>query len=158
RLLGRDFAQVSIRDGKTGADFFNDLATDKRFLPYLDEAAPLWGRGKIKTKEEHYVQQAAEQVFMFEADGEQLPFHRRHRLGVTSQNLRLRLVDRASGEDRWNHSLPRSTANLGYLNMNQFNAGGRSARLTYWVQGHLAVFTLGSTVYGIDLSNEPKVL
>ena len=28
---------VQVRDGKTGADFFNDMATDKRFLPYLDE-------------------------------------------------------------------------------------------------------------------------
>ncbi|MCI0461393.1 MAG: PQQ-binding-like beta-propeller repeat protein, partial [Gemmataceae bacterium] len=48
RLLGKDFAGVSIRDGKTGADFYNELATDKRFLPFLDEpGAPRLG-GSVK--------------------------------------------------------------------------------------------------------------
>src|SRR5262249_46086333 len=47
RVLGRDFSQTVIKDGKTGADFFNEMATDKRFLAYLDEPARL-GAGKIK--------------------------------------------------------------------------------------------------------------
>jgi hypothetical protein len=29
-----------IRDGKTGADIFNDIATDKRLSPYLQEEKP----------------------------------------------------------------------------------------------------------------------
>ena len=46
RLLGHDYEKVTIRDGKTGADFLNDLATDKRFLPYLDVTSS-WS-GKIE--------------------------------------------------------------------------------------------------------------
>src|SRR5262249_55964228 len=40
RILGKDFAKVRVRDGKTGADLFQDLQTDKRFLPYLQEPPP----------------------------------------------------------------------------------------------------------------------
>src|SRR5690606_4712049 len=40
--LGRRYADVPVRDGKTGADFFNDLLTDKRFLPYLEPVRQLW--------------------------------------------------------------------------------------------------------------------
>src|SRR5206468_12667665 len=44
RLLGTDFANIQIRDGKTGAELFRELATDKRFLPYLEEMdSPLAG-------------------------------------------------------------------------------------------------------------------
>ena len=38
RLLGGEFGRVQVREGKTGADYFKDLSTDKRFLPFLDEA------------------------------------------------------------------------------------------------------------------------
>ena len=51
RLLGRKYATVKVRDGKTGEDLFNDLATDKRFLPHLDEPGRL-GKGKVSVSEE----------------------------------------------------------------------------------------------------------
>jgi outer membrane protein assembly factor BamB/tetratricopeptide (TPR) repeat protein len=38
RDLARDYPTTVIRDGKKGADFLNDLKTDKRFLPYLKPA------------------------------------------------------------------------------------------------------------------------
>jgi outer membrane protein assembly factor BamB/tetratricopeptide (TPR) repeat protein len=37
RILGKDFARVKVRDGKTGADLFEEILTDKRLLPYLEE-------------------------------------------------------------------------------------------------------------------------
>ncbi|HMF14909.1 MAG TPA: PQQ-binding-like beta-propeller repeat protein, partial [Gemmataceae bacterium] len=47
-ILDREFGKVVVRDGKTGADLYAELATDKRFLPYID--APSGGpiQGKIK--------------------------------------------------------------------------------------------------------------
>src|SRR5207302_11404580 len=42
RVLGRDFSKVVVKDGKTGQDYYNDLATDKRLLPFLDEPLPLF--------------------------------------------------------------------------------------------------------------------
>ncbi|HEY1187639.1 MAG TPA: PQQ-binding-like beta-propeller repeat protein, partial [Gemmata sp.] len=34
--LGREFPNVSVRDGKTGADYYTNLLTDKRLLPFLE--------------------------------------------------------------------------------------------------------------------------
>ena len=43
--LGKEFPDVVIRDGKTGADFLTSLLTDKRLLPFLEvnfiEANPI---------------------------------------------------------------------------------------------------------------------
>src|SRR5207248_722631 len=47
--LGKDYAEVSIRDGKTGADFLTELLTDKRLLPYLEPGRyPLPSRVKAE--------------------------------------------------------------------------------------------------------------
>ena len=40
RVLGRDFKDVAVRDGKTGADFLRELHDDPRFLVYLDDPGP----------------------------------------------------------------------------------------------------------------------
>ncbi len=159
RLLLRDYSQVIIRDGKTGLDFYNDLATDKRFLPFLDEAPPLWSRGKIRARHETAHSQMTDQTFMFEPDGQPLPFHLRHRLGFSTTTSKLRLLDRATGEERWSHPVPRQQSLISWVNalISTQSNPARAARHTYSVQGHLAVFTLANTVYGIDLS-EPKVL
>src|SRR5207249_10901156 len=50
RILGRDYATTVIRDGKTGADLFNEQATDKRFLPYLDEPSAPWIGRRVSAK------------------------------------------------------------------------------------------------------------
>ena len=36
KQLGRDFPKVKVRDDKTGADLLEEIATDKRFLPYFE--------------------------------------------------------------------------------------------------------------------------
>ena len=40
--LGKQHAKTVVRDGKTGADLFSDLITDKRFLPYLETPTATW--------------------------------------------------------------------------------------------------------------------
>src|SRR5208282_2996772 len=62
RILGRDFPHVIVRDGKTGEDLLNELATDKRFLPYLDEPGQAWmGHPQIKVEQENVNAQPAAQ-------------------------------------------------------------------------------------------------
>jgi hypothetical protein len=36
KQLGRNFAKVKVGDGKTGADILNEIADDKRFIPFFD--------------------------------------------------------------------------------------------------------------------------
>jgi outer membrane protein assembly factor BamB len=40
RILATKYPRVIVRDGKTGEELYLELATDKRFLPYLDELKP----------------------------------------------------------------------------------------------------------------------
>jgi hypothetical protein len=80
--LGRDFGTIIVRDGKTGADIWNDLATDKRFLPYLEGARQSWN-GKWKPGIEMTGQQNQVQpVFTLEPAGDLLPLFQRHRIGL----------------------------------------------------------------------------
>ena len=37
--LGTKYAGVVVRDGKTGADIYGELITDKRLLPYLEQSS-----------------------------------------------------------------------------------------------------------------------
>ena len=37
RVLDRDYGAVKVRDGKTGAEIYKEIQTDKRFLPLLDK-------------------------------------------------------------------------------------------------------------------------
>lgn len=159
RILGREFATTIIRDGKTGADFVNDLATDKRFLPYLDEPTT-WNTGKgVKAREEFGTFQQMHQIFYFEPEGEALPFFQRHRLAFNLNFYQIKMIDRATNEERWSQNLTRNqnNNNLQYLYWNQNNPNGPSIRFPYYVNGHMAVFNLGIMVYGFDLV-ERKVL
>lgn len=153
RVLGRDFGKTVIRDGKTGADFFNELATDKRFLPFLDEPRAAWSGGKIKAKENTGGPfQMTQQTINFEPDGEVMPFFQRHRIGLNMGTFQLKMVDRYTNEERWSHNLasPNNNVNWGY------NPNGY-ARFVYNLQGHLAVLNYGRMVYGLDLVDR-KVL
>jgi outer membrane protein assembly factor BamB len=47
RILAKRYPNVIIRDGKTGLQLFQEIATDKRFLPYLDEQRGLAGLGEF---------------------------------------------------------------------------------------------------------------
>ena len=125
---------------KTGADFFNDLATDKRFLPYVDEPRLPW-TGRMKAKEVPGSFPPNQQTFNFEPEGDQLPFFQRYRL-VLVNNSEVRLVDRLTGEARFKQTIP--NANVQYL----YN--GYNARFPYRVLGHMVVFNLGHMVYGFD--------
>jgi outer membrane protein assembly factor BamB len=106
KQLGADFADVPVRDGKTGATLLNELFTDKRFLPYLESLGVSW-KGAIRSTDTPGMYQPNQMSFSIEPEGDRLlPFFQRHRLVMDvnnggNQNWTFRLLDRASGEERW---------------------------------------------------------
>jgi outer membrane protein assembly factor BamB len=150
RTLARDYPKTVIRDGKTGADYFNDLVTDKRFLPYLEEK-PRPG-GKLKAREEvgNFPMAARDMVYEFEADGEALPYLRRHRLALNHQTNHVQLTDRRTGEPQWSERL-RATDFGRYLPfLNAGNPDRPGPRFTYRAVGHLIVLNLGQAILALD--------
>jgi outer membrane protein assembly factor BamB len=163
RVLGRDFAQVVVRDGMTGDDFYNELATDKRFLPYLDDPGQVWGTGKMKAKEEHGQFTQTQQVFNFEPEGEQLPYFRRHRVAMELPSGQFRLLDRfATEKDKervWEAPLARNNNFQNHFQQLMWGNGNpmNMPRFPYHTVGHVIVLPIGHTVFGLDPLNK-KVL
>ena len=160
RQLGREFANAKVRGNKTGADLLSDLATDKRYLAFLEETSSSWGSVKLAARPLGAGQfQVGLSGFVMLPDGDNTPFARMHRVlldpsDTTSPKLRLR--DSSSNQDRW-------VTNLGFVPMNQqvfFNlyqqanvnqAYHPNARFRFFhVKGHLMVCQVGVMVYCID--------
>jgi outer membrane protein assembly factor BamB len=180
RILGTDFANVQIRDGKTGAELFRELATDKRFLPYLEEVDSPAAGGHLQVMDipgGGYL--SNNQFYPYEPRGDLLPFLQQQRLVWTTrpnpqgQNLtifQLRVLDKDSSEERWSLTAPptRVTYNDYTVAMNLNNGmGGRrgnvvptvvnSTPFPYYTKGHLVVLYLGHMVYGLDLVDRKKL-
>ena len=51
RVLRDRYADVKVRDGKTGADLFNDAASDKRLWAHLDDPPRLGAGGHLVAEE-----------------------------------------------------------------------------------------------------------
>ncbi|HZZ79968.1 MAG TPA: PQQ-binding-like beta-propeller repeat protein [Gemmataceae bacterium] len=162
RDLNRDFPKDAVRGAKTGADLFSELATDKRFLPYLEDRSSPWGPVKIAARE---LGAGAFNVglagFVLQPKGDETPFAREHRLMLDPSdtiNPRVRLRSLGSGADRW-------TTNLGQVPMNQqlffhlYQQGNVNMNMGYHpnahhrffhVKGHLIVCQVGVMVYCLD--------
>lgn len=158
RLLGERYPRILI-DGKSGADYLEDLATDKRFLPYLDQAGRFVIKGKVELRsdEDRTPRPASVLHYHFAHHGEPLPFFSRHKLALQMDwSHQLKLFDVATGEERWKPGLS--------LTRTQFQAiaanSGHSHRVKFGYQtlGHLVVLQLGHMVYGVDPLNKGRVL
>ncbi|MBL8795070.1 MAG: PQQ-binding-like beta-propeller repeat protein, partial [Planctomycetia bacterium] len=147
RALGRDFTKVVIKDGKTGADLYSELTTDKRFLPFLEDARQSWN-GKFKVSEIHG-QFPMQPSFTLEPIGDLLPFFQKHRLALDMNLQQLRVVNQIDGKDQW------KSANLPSLQY--LNHGHANIRTTFSVQGHVVVVGLGHMVYGLDPVDQKKL-
>ncbi|MCI0684343.1 MAG: PQQ-like beta-propeller repeat protein [Gemmataceae bacterium] len=178
RELAALFPKDVLRDGKTGARLLDELAADKRFLPFLAEPGTLWGSEKLGVKEMQVGHSApALQGFCFYPEGELTPFMKRHRLILDPSNAanpQLRLADLTSGETRWSSSLGSVPINFqffqylyqqkGVVNNNIRIVGGAASGYNpnhrfrfYQVKGHLIVFQVGAQVYCLD-GNDGKIL
>jgi hypothetical protein len=152
RVLGTEFSNVPVRDGKTGRDLLEELPTDKRFLPYLDEP----GQGgnvptNIKAKEESGNFQPTKTQYQFEPDGEVLPFFQRHRVVLDMTNGHdFKLIDRLTGEEKVKLPLTKTL----FSNFLWANGNAASPRYTFQTVGHLVVLPLGHMVFAIDTVNK----
>lgn len=155
RLLGEKFPKVNV-DGKLGAEYLEDLATDKRFLPYLDQAGRFVINGKVDLRHRNENGSFASMTnYRFGHSGEQLPFFTRHKLSMGMDwNHQLKLEDISTSEERW--KLPLTRTQFQHIVAN--NGQPHRARFGYQTLGHLVVLQLGHMVFGVDPLNKGRVL
>jgi len=156
RILNKEFGQVIIRNGKTGAELYRDLGSDKRFLPYLDEVvSPFTGtiRAMELPSERRFDRLPAA---TFEGSGEDLPFYERTRLAWTplqqpSVCYQFQLIDQDSNQELW--SIIGASTRVPYL----YAGGGTSSRFPFYSAGHFVVLYLGHTICALDLVDHKKL-
>lgn len=156
RVLGQHYPTERVRDGKTGANLYNELATDKRFLPLLDGPVSVGATGKPKLKaiEERGGFAPTNQAYVFEQQGEALPFFANRRLALQYGGPhQFKLIDRSTGELQWSQPLTMTM----FGNLVYGDGRPNMQRFTYQNLGHLIVLPVGHMVFGID-PVERKVL
>ncbi len=146
RLLCRDFAEVPVIHGKTGGDIFDELASDKRMLPFLHELERLGGASrKIGVSQQVGSFPYQNQLYHLGQFGEKSPFFQENQLVVRYQPHSLRMLDRASGKEKWSQALTQTMfQNLVWGN------GQNMPKFPFLNLGHLVVLPLGHVVFGID--------
>ncbi len=154
RLLGEKYPKVVV-DGKKGEEYLEDLSTDKRFLPYIDQASRYVIKGKVELRyKTDNTGTSTAQAYQFHHDGEALPFFLRNRLAMKlDYSQKLILADAGTGEDRWNGGLTLTRTQFQSIAQNNHRV-----RFGFQSAGHLVVLQLGHMVFGIDPLNKGRVL
>ncbi len=148
RVLRRDFASVVVRDGKTGAALWDELAHDKRFLAPLDEPRPAWAGLRMKGTVAVGNFPVRYQPVVLDTGDAKSPFFRANRLEVETPGGALRVLDALRGTERG--SLRLSLTGLGnYLTQ----ASQMNVRVPCRTHGHLAVFAVGPVIVGVDAAD-----
>ena len=158
RLLGEKYPKVMV-DGKKGEEYLEDLATDKRFLPYLDQTGRFRIHGKVdlRFREEKGNFAPTSQSYQFAHSGEPLPFFARNKLSLQMDwSHQLKLHDSATGEERWKPGL--SLTRTQFQQIVTSNGQPHRVKFGYQTLGHLVVLQLGHMVYGVDPLNKGRVL
>lgn len=154
--LGKEYPDVVVRDGKTGAAFLTDLLTDKRLLPFLEPSRfPLPTRVKAEQQTQRGGVNFAAR-FEIESPPDLFPAFRGYRFAL-DQNVNgngqwaLRGFDRATGAERVRFP------NL--ANPNMYSSTGAPIPYSRFVQGtgHLMLVQLGMTVYCFDLAEKKEL-
>jgi len=153
--LGKEFATVPVRDGKTGADFLTGLLTDKRLLPFLEPSRfPLPAR--VSARLVTGGPQNTGQVFEVEPPADLFPMYRRARFTLDQfvsggNGWTLRAFDRGTQRE-----LFRSPA---IPNLFFYSSNGQQVPYGRFVQGsgHLVIVQFGFTVYCYDLAEKKEL-
>jgi outer membrane protein assembly factor BamB len=153
RTLARDYPTTVIRDGKTGAQIFDELKTDKRFLQYLDEPGEPQGRPRFKVDEERdkdFPQQAKDMLYTFDPLDDPLPSLKRRRLAVNYANHLVVIDRRRNNKPELDEQLKENF--LQFMTMPPAaNPNAQPAsRFGYHAVGHLVVANVGQYVVAID--------
>jgi outer membrane protein assembly factor BamB len=168
------FPDVPVRDGKTGAQLYDELATDRRFLMYMDDVGEPQGKQKFKWEEErdkNFPQQAQHMLYTFDPLNDPLPFLKHRRVAMNYQTNHLMVLDRrAAGpkdkpelDEQVNEqfqqfmvgqamapNMPPGVMVAGMGGMPGNPNAQPAARFGYHSVGHLVVVNLGQYVAAID--------
>ena len=152
--LGSDFPTIAVRDGKTGADIYGDIITDKRLLPSLEPARVVsLSKYKVENTPGNNGQNRPNSMEVV-PDGDLLPFFKRYRLSLENDpNTGLhvfKVTDRVTAEERVKFT--------GFQQMQLYNNNGQpqtasNVRIAQ-ASGHLLLLHIGQFVYCYDLSQE----
>ncbi|HET6572903.1 MAG TPA: PQQ-binding-like beta-propeller repeat protein [Fimbriiglobus sp.] len=154
--LGTKYADVVVRDGKTGADIYGELITDKRLLPYLEPGATApMGKYKVDPQTSQ-TNRPFVQSFAIEPEGELMPFLRRLQLTMQLSptgdgSWTLLAADRATGEKRCEFS-----GLSGVQNNMGFQQGAPKYRVAQ-ANGHLLMVNAGQWAYCFDLAEKREL-
>jgi outer membrane protein assembly factor BamB/tetratricopeptide (TPR) repeat protein len=159
RLAGK-YPDITIQNGKTGADLLGELITDKQYWPALEPERPVT-LNAYTAKADASNNTYRSSSLGLTPDGELLPFYKRHRISLDSDMNsgtppRLKVIDRISGQEKFTASvggLP--FQNWGYVAGNP-NASVANARLAQ-VSGHLMLLHYGQNVICYDLSRSVEL-
>jgi outer membrane protein assembly factor BamB len=157
RILGHKYGKVVVGEGRTGAEVLEDLDSDRRFLPYLDQPGrrAIKGKTRVDVKEEKgSFPDKDGTVYHFGQVGEAIPFFQRNTVGLRINDHHLRLTDAGTGEERWALKLTQTQFHQIATNNNQPNL----VKFNYQTLGHLMVLQLGNMVFAIDPLNKGRVL
>jgi len=153
RRLAEEFPDVQVRNGLTGKQIFEDLITDKRFLPYLDTPTVVWS-GPLAARKQTGNYLVRESTITLTPQGELMPFFDRHRIVLDIRldgqpNGAMRVLDRITGEERWKvPNLPHAN----YLNPNT------SAVMPFaFAQGYHLYLHLNHLVFAFDLAERREL-
>ena len=160
--LEKRFGKQPVRDGRTGADVYSELVTDKRFLPYLEPPVLAWPYPRMRQGDlVSGGYDARANMLAVPAGRDALPFFRRYKLSVTQNNgWALRLTDRVTGKDDY------TTPGMGYPTWQATFLQNNLPYLPVQVKGHVAVVTMhtnnnqGGTlakVFAYDLADRKKL-
>src|SRR5262249_24799485 len=134
----------------TGAQLLDELATDKRFLPYLDSAGPTWKATKMKAEMRNAQRNMNQQMYGFETEGELSPFFQQYKVSLNLNFGQVRLSDRSTGEDKWTQKI-----DIGMFNNFVWQWGGNNyARFPFQRVGPMIVLNLGQKIYSLDPINK----
>jgi outer membrane protein assembly factor BamB/tetratricopeptide (TPR) repeat protein len=166
--LGKLHGKTVVHDGKTGAELFNDLITDKRFLPYLEAPTTAWTYPKLKGSETTGTSGSSGRANTMDVDlpPDMLPFFKRNRLSVDmngrgGQGWALKVTDRVTGEEKY------TSSGFGYPAWQHMFLQANVPYQFVQVKGHVAVVTMHNNhpqtnapvakVYAFDVAGQKKL-
>ena len=165
RQLAREFPKDAVRGVRTGAELLDQLAADKRLLPYVEEGSG-WGHAPLVARELGGVGGAGAlnpQAFtsVLHPEGTPSPFMSGHRLQIDTANglvmpPKISLVEIGTGKVRWGplqlDKMPPNLQVSQLYNPLAFNHSlAQAGRFRFYQgAGHLIVFQVGVMVYCMD--------
>jgi outer membrane protein assembly factor BamB/TolA-binding protein len=151
--LGKEYPNVVVKDGKTGADYLTRLLTDKRLFPYLEPSRyPMPTRVKAEQREPVPNANFGAQ-FEIEPGGDLFPMYKRYRFVIDqfisgNGTWTLRAFDRATGVEK---------AKFGGMSPPQiYNPGSMPFSKFVQANGQLVLVQLGAMVYCFDLAEKKE--